>query len=86
VDLAAIVLDALRLVLMLSAPALAACLLASVLMSVVQTSTQAHDASLGFVPKLLAVGCALFLSRDYLAHQLLGFSSRLLHDMALLGN
>jgi flagellar biosynthetic protein FliQ len=86
VDLAAIVIDALRLALMLTAPALGACVLASVLMSIVQTSTQAHDASLGFVPKLFAVSFALFLSRDYLTHQLVGFSSRVLHDMAQLGN
>jgi flagellar biosynthesis protein FliQ len=86
VDLAALVIDALRLALWLSAPALGACVVVSVLMSVVQTATQANDASLGFVPKLLAVSFALFLSRDFLTQQLVGFSSRVLREMAQLGN
>jgi flagellar biosynthetic protein FliQ len=79
-------LDALQLVLWLAAPALGACLLVSLLMSAVSAATQANDPSLGFVPKWLAVLLALFLSRDFLAHQLVGFSSRVLQNMARLGN
>jgi flagellar biosynthetic protein FliQ len=86
VDFAAIVVDALRLTLVLAAPALGACLLTSLLMSVVQTAGQTNDASLGFVPKLLAVGFALFLSRDFLTHELTGFSARVVSEMARLGN
>ena len=87
-DLAAIIVDALRLVLWLTAPALGACVLVSLLMSVFQAATQAqgNDASLGFVPKLFAVSLALFLSRDFLAHELIGFSSRVWLDMARIGN
>jgi flagellar biosynthetic protein FliQ len=86
VDLAAIVVDALRLVLWLTAPALGACVIVSLLMGVFQTATQANDASLGFVPKLFAVAFALFLSRDFLTHELIGFSSRVWLDMARIGN
>jgi flagellar biosynthetic protein FliQ len=85
VDFAAIVVDALRLTLWLVAPALGACLLTSLLMSVVQTASQANDASVGFVPKLLAVGLTLFLTRDILAHELTGFSARVIAEMARLG-
>lgn len=79
-------LDALQLVLWLAAPALGACLLVSLLTSALSAATQANDPSLGFVPKLFAVLLALFLSRDFLAQQLVGFSSRVLQDMARLGN
>jgi len=79
-------LEALQLVLWLAAPALGACLLVSMLMSALSAATQANDPSLSFVPKWLAVLLALFLSRDFLAHEVLGFSSRMLQDMARLGN
>jgi flagellar biosynthetic protein FliQ len=85
-DATAMLIDALQLVLWLAAPALVACVLVSVLMSVLQTATQASDPSLGFVPKWFAVALALFLSRDFFAHEMVGFSSRMLQDMARLGH
>ncbi|HEX4352464.1 MAG TPA: flagellar biosynthetic protein FliQ [Polyangiales bacterium] len=85
-DFAALVVDALRLTLWLVAPALGACLVTSIVMSIVQTASQANDASVGFVPKLLAVGVTLFLTRDLLARELTGFSLRVISEMARLGH
>jgi flagellar biosynthetic protein FliQ len=85
-DPTAMLIEALQLVLWLAAPALVACLLVAVLMNVLQTATQASDPSLGFVPKWFAVLLALFLSREFVAHEMLGFSSRMLQSMARLGH
>jgi flagellar biosynthetic protein FliQ len=85
VDFSAIVADALRLSLWLAAPALGACLLAALLTSLLQAATQASDPALGFVPRWLAVLLALFLSRAFLSQELLGFSTRIMGEMARLG-
>jgi flagellar biosynthesis protein FliQ len=85
VDLSQAMVDALRLALWLTAPALAACVVAAFFSSLVQASTQTHDPSVGFVPKWLIVLFALFLSRTFLADGLLSFSSRVLREMAQLG-
>ena len=81
----AIVLDALRLALWLSAPALGACFVLALITGFFQSASSSGDPSLGFVPKLLAVGAALWLERGFLSEQLLSFSSRMLHEMARLG-
>ena len=78
--------EALQLVLRLIAPVLVACLAAAVLTSVLQAATQANDASLSFVPRWLAVALALYLSGDFVAHELLGFSTRMFAAMARLGH
>lgn len=84
-DLPAIVLDALRLALWLSAPALAACFVLALITGFFQSATASSDPSLGFVPKVLAVGAALWFSRAFLSAHMLEFSSRVLREMARLG-
>ena len=84
-DWTATVLAALQLALRLSAPVLVAALVASLLSSVLQAATQASDSSLHFVPRWLAVALALFLSRDFMAHELMGFSTSMLQAMTQLG-
>jgi flagellar biosynthetic protein FliQ len=78
--------DALRLALALAAPALLACAIAALAMSMLQSSTQTHDPSLGFVPRFLLVLFALFLCRTFLADGMLAFSSRVFAEMAQLGH
>jgi flagellar biosynthesis protein FliQ len=85
VDWTATLLDALHLVLRVTAPVLLACLVAALLSSLVQAVTQAHDTSVGFVARWFAVGAALFASREFIARELLGFSTRMLHAMSQLG-
>ncbi len=45
----------------LVAPVLVVALAVGLLMSVLQAVTQVQDHAISFVPKLLAIGCALFL-------------------------
>jgi flagellar biosynthetic protein FliQ len=84
VDLAALLVEALQLTLWLAAPALVACLCVAVLTSVLQGSLQASDPSIGFVPKLFAVGGTLWVSHSYLAERLSAFAGKLLGVMAQL--
>ena len=84
-DWTATLLDALQLMLRLSAPVLIAVLLASLFSSVLQAATQAGDASLSFVPRWLAVALALFLCRDFYAQELVAFTSHMLSAMSQLG-
>ena len=74
--------DALYLALQLAAPALIACLVVGLAMGFVQASTQAHDASVGFVPKLAAVGGTLILARAFIGSELVHFSTRIFQHIA----
>jgi flagellar biosynthesis protein FliQ len=85
VDLPTLVLDALRLALWLSAPALGACFVLALITGFFQSASASSDPSLGFVPKLLAVGAALWLERGFLSAHMLEFSARMLREMARLG-
>jgi flagellar biosynthetic protein FliQ len=82
-DLAALASDALRLALSLSLPALLAALVVSVLVSFLEFGAQGQDSSLGFLPRLLAVGAALFLGREWLADELNSFGVQVFRGIAL---
>lgn len=84
-DIAGLVFEALRLALWVSAPVLAACVIAAAAIGFFQATTQVNDPALGFVPKLCAALGALWLSRGFLSEQLLGFAARVLREMAKLG-
>jgi flagellar biosynthetic protein FliQ len=83
VDLPSITADAVRLALSLALPALIAAFVASVLLVLFDVATQGQDASLGFVPRLLAVAIVLYLGREFLGSELVQFTSHVLHDIAL---
>ncbi|HEX2679499.1 MAG TPA: flagellar biosynthetic protein FliQ [Polyangiales bacterium] len=80
--LARLAADTLWLALRLAAPAALACVLAALLVGLFQAATQAHDGSTSFVAKLALAGCALFATRELLAHELLRFSASVLHQVA----
>lgn len=80
-DLAALLVEALQLVLWLTLPVLAASLGVAVITTLIQGAMQASDPSLGFVPKLFAVLGALWISRDYLGERLLAFAAKTLSLM-----
>jgi type III secretion protein S len=86
VDLAPRLFDALRLAVWLSLPALAACLLVSLVMSVVQSATQTSDPSVGFVPRLLAVLATLFVCRAFLGDGLASFATNMFQAIGQLGH
>lgn len=76
--------QALYLVLVVSAPAVAASLVVGVLVSVIQATTQLQDQTLSFVPKLLAVMLVLALSGGWMGAQVLRLTQALwLHLAAI---
>jgi flagellar biosynthetic protein FliQ len=83
VDLPAIAADALRLVLALALPALLASFALSVLLSLFAVATQGQDASLSFVPRLLAVALVLFVGRQFLGTELVQFTASIVHNISL---
>jgi type III secretory pathway component EscS len=84
-ELAPTLVEAFRLALWSSVPALAACALVAVLVTLVQSATQAQEPSLGFVPRLLVVLAILFVCRGFLADGVLGFAGRTLRAIAQVG-
>jgi type III secretion HrpO family protein len=73
-----IVEEALVLVLLLSAPPVLAAAGAGMLTSLMQATTQVQDASLSFVPKLVAVGLSLVIAAPWIGEHLLRFATTLL--------
>ena len=71
--------EALLLILKLGGPPLAVALLVGLLMSLLQAVTQINEATLAFVPKVLAIGLALMLAGGFMLEQLADFT-RLLFD------
>jgi flagellar biosynthesis protein FliQ len=83
VDLPSLAADAIRLAISLALPALIAAFAVSVLLSLFDVATQGQDASVGFVPRLLAVGVVLYVGRAFLSTELVQFASTIIHDIAL---
>ena len=79
-----VVREGLYLVLLVSAPPLAASLVVGLVVSVLQASTQLQDHTLSFVPKLVAVLAALALAGPWIGQQLVRFTGALLQTLPLL--
>jgi flagellar biosynthetic protein FliQ len=73
-----VVREGLLLVLLISAPALLASLVVGLIVGALQAATQIQDASLSFVPKLVAVFAVLLMSGPALGAQLVRFAEALL--------
>jgi flagellar biosynthesis protein FliQ len=86
VDLAALLIEALQLVLWLALPVLLACFSVAAVTGLLQGALQASDPSISFAPKLFAALGALWLSHGYLADRLLAFASKVLRIMGQLGS
>jgi len=84
-DLADILQQAFMVALKLSAPALVAGLAVGLVVSLVQAVTQLQEATLAFVPKLLAIGAAMMLAGPFMTATLIGFARRLFDQMILVG-
>ena len=82
-DLSSIAADALRLVLALALPALVASFALRVVLSLFAVATQGQDASVSFVPRLLAVALVLFLGREFLGTELVQFTASIFHHISL---
>lgn len=85
VDLAAILHETLVVALKLCAPALVVALVVGLVVSLVQAVTQISEATLAFVPKLLAIGLVLMLAGSFMTTTLLGFGRFLFDQMIVVG-
>jgi flagellar biosynthetic protein FliQ len=74
-------LEAMRLALIVSAPMILASLVVGILVSLFQVATSLQDATLAFVPKILATGAALFLAGHWILGQLVDFTRRLIEGI-----
>lgn len=66
--------EAIRVILMLSAPMLLSGLLIGLLIAIFQATTQIQEATLAFVPKIVVVFLVLVLTGSWIINSLLKFS------------
>jgi flagellar biosynthesis protein FliQ len=84
-QLGAHVLEGLQLGLWIAAPALIASMFAGLVSGLLQAATQIQDASLAFVPRLLAVALTLALAGAWMTSKLVSFTTGLWRELPLLG-
>ncbi|HET6339112.1 MAG TPA: flagellar biosynthetic protein FliQ [Polyangiales bacterium] len=82
-DLPSIAAEAVRLALSLALPALIAAFIVSVLLALFEVATQGQDASVSFVPRLLAVALVLYVGREFLGTELVHFTQSVVRDISL---
>jgi flagellar biosynthetic protein FliQ len=75
----------LQLILLLSAPILAAGLVVGLLVSILQAVTSIQEATLAFVPKIVVVFVALIIFLPWMIKTLLSFTTSLLINLPLYG-
>jgi flagellar biosynthesis protein FliQ len=73
--------DALLLLLMVSAPVLGAALIVGLLVSLFQAITQIHEATLAFVPKLVAVIAVFAIAGPWMLTMLVEYIRRTLESI-----
>jgi flagellar biosynthetic protein FliQ len=69
--------DAMMMTAKLAAPTLITALLVGVLVGIFQSATQLQEATVSFVPKLLAVGAAVLLSGNWMLMQIMDYTKAL---------
>ena len=70
--------EAIMLTLMVSAPMLAAGLIVGLIISLLQAVTQIHEMTLTFIPKIVAVACALLIFLPWMISLVVDFTTRLM--------
>jgi flagellar biosynthesis protein FliQ len=73
--------EAIKVAIMLSAPMLLAGLLVGLLVSIFQSATSIHEATLTFVPKMLAVAAALVFFFPWMMQTLVAFTEQMFVGM-----
>lgn len=85
-DVAAVLRDALVVMLKLSGPMLATALVVGMVMSLVQAVTQINEQTLAFVPKVAAISVALVLAGPFMLATLTDFMRSLFDRMIAAGS
>lgn len=70
--------EALTVVLLVAAPCLGISMAVGFIISIFQATTQIHDQTLAFVPKVLAVMASLFLFGSWMLRTLIAFTERII--------
>jgi flagellar biosynthetic protein FliQ len=76
-----LVIDALKIALLISAPMLGTALLVGIVISLFQAVTQIQEMTLTFIPKILATFFALILTLPWMIQTLVDYFQQLLHSM-----
>ncbi len=76
--------QAIRTILMLSAPMLLVGLFVGLVVAVFQATTQIQEQTLAFVPKILAIFLTLLLTTSWIFSELIDFTMRLFNMIDLL--
>ncbi|HOP75148.1 MAG TPA: flagellar biosynthesis protein FliQ [Bacillota bacterium] len=73
--------EALWVALMISAPILGIGLIIGLVVSIFQATTQIHEQTLTFIPKLLGILIALVIFGPWMLHSLTSFASKILANL-----
>ena len=84
-DVAALIDDCMIVTMKLSFPILGAALVVGLLVSFVQAITQINEATLAFLPKILAIGAALMMLGSFMASTLITFSHQIFDRIVAIG-
>ncbi len=84
-DVAIMIRDCMLVVVKLGGPILGSALVVGLLVSFVQAVTQINEATLAFLPKLLAVGLTLMVLGPYMMRSLSGFSHQVFDRIVVIG-
>ncbi len=77
--------EAVKTVLLISAPMLLAGLVVGLLVSIFQAATQINEQTMTFIPKIVAVLVALILFAPWIIRVMLAFTNNIFHSITLLG-
>ena len=84
-DTAALLHECFLVIMKVGLPILGVALVVGLIVSFVQAVTQINEATLAFLPKVLAIGVALMLLGPFMAATLSGFSRRLFERIVVIG-
>jgi flagellar biosynthesis protein FliQ len=84
-DVAVLIRDCMIVTMKLSFPVLGVALVAGLLISFIQAITQINEATLAFLPKVLAIGLALMMLGPFMATTLSSFTYRVFDRIVAIG-
>lgn len=73
--------EALTTVLLVSAPMLGVGLIVGLIISILQATTQIHEQTLTFIPKILAVLISIIICGPWMLHTLITFCNKILGNL-----
>jgi flagellar biosynthetic protein FliQ len=84
-EVAGLIHDCMIVTMKLSFPVLGVALVAGLLVSFIQAVTQINEATLAFLPKIIAIGLALVMLGPFMGATLSGFSHRIFDRIVAIG-